>query len=230
MRKIIIAFVLILLSCISVRGQFYRGIEGLVHSPSAEMRQKASLRVGGFYASGDFLPKTDYGTGYAPTFFVSLTPYEWIEASYMISVWNKDGYPLQDRSLSLRIRPLKEGKWWPSIVLGTQDPVGESVYTKNYSNAYIAASKHIDVPGVEIGLHAAYRHYFSPKNARWNGIVGGVTIRPEFYKPLRLIAEWNGCEAILGAETELFDFLNLQLALEDFRRLNFGIMLEIKQL
>lgn len=230
MRKNAIAFILILMSCFPVRGQFYRGVEGLVHSPSAEMRQKVTLRVGGFYASGDFLPKNEYGTGYAPTFFVSLTPYEWVEASYMISVWRKDGCPLQDRSLSLRVRPLKEGKWWPAIVLGTQDSVGQSVYTKNYSNAYIAASKHLEIPGVEIGLHAAYRHYFSQKNEKWNGIVGGITFRPEFYKPLRVLAEWNGCEVILGAEAELFDFLNLQVALEDFKRVNFGIMIEIKQL
>ena len=230
MRKNVITLMLILLSCFSARGQFYRGVEGLVHSPSAEMRQKASLRVGGFYASGDFLPKNNYGTGYAPSFFVSLTPYEWVEASYMISVWEKDGDPLQDRSIFLKVRPLKEGKWWPAIVFGAQDPLGSAVYTKLYSNVYFAASKHINIPGVEIGVHASYRHYFSQTNEKWNGIVGGITVRPEFYKPLRLIAEWNGCEPILGAETELLDFLNLQVALEDFKRLNFGIMLEIKQL
>ena len=72
------------------------------------------------------------------------------ERMYMISVWEKDGDPLQDRSIFLKVRPLKEGKWWPSIVFGAQDPLGSAVYTKLYSNVYFAASKHINIPGVEI--------------------------------------------------------------------------------
>lgn len=230
MKKNVITFIFILLSCISARGQFYRGVEGLAHSPSAEMRQAASLRVGGFYAHKDFLSKSTSETDYARIYFISLTPYEWVEASYAISTSRRNGFDYQDRSLSLRVRPLKEGKWWPAIVLGTQDLAGEASDTKYYSNAYIAASKHIDVPGVEIGLHAAYRHYFSSGRENGSGIVGGITFRPEFYKPFRLLAEWNGYEVILGAEAELFNFLNLQLALENFKRLNFGIMFEIKQL
>lgn len=106
----------------------------------------------------------------------------------------KTGYYYQDRYFSLKLRPLKEGKYWPAIAIGTNDPYGtngknnkadvpanegksnngdgKSQYFCNY---YIAATKHFPINNHQIGIHAAYRKWKRDYNRKWNGLVGGIT-------------------------------------------------------
>ena len=77
----------------------------------------------------------------------------------------------KDRYFSVKLQPLKEGKWWPAIAIGANDPYGtdskegtgkEGESPQNgdgksqyFSNYYIAATKHIGLKGHSIGIHVA---------------------------------------------------------------------------
>lgn len=218
----VIAFILL---PVLGKAQIYTGVEGLLHVPSAELSPANSMRIGIHYLNTDFVPN-GYSLDAPIAFNISLTPYKWVEASYMVLMWNKDGTYLPDRNLSLKVQPLKEGKWNPALVLGGFDVWGTSL-NKNF---YAAAVKHFDGLGGEWGLNIAYRHYFKEASAdKWNGLVGGVTFRPNFYRGLRATAEYDGCEFNIGIDAT-YKILRLQLILQNWNRVSIGLSFEINDL
>lgn len=223
--RIILLAALLQLATLPLGAQMYTGVEGLLHVPSASMSEPGSLRVGLFVLDNEFTP-TGYVEQTVPTYFISLTPYEWVEASFMGTAWKRDEIYLPDRTISVKVRPLKEGRWWPSIAFGTNDPIG----TGFYRNYYVAAGKHFHVLGGLWGVDVAYRRYRLQTSRKWDGVVGGITYRPDFYPGLRLVAEWNGACVDMGLDVRLWQILRLQLTVQDFRYLSGGVCLEFLNL
>lgn len=207
------------------KAQVYTGVEGLLQVPSAELSQDGSMRIGAHYLNTDFVPN-GYSKDCPTAFYISLTPYKWVEASYMVLMWNNEGTYLPDRSLSVKLKPLKEGKWRPALVVGGLDIWGTSL-NKNF---YAAATKHFDVFGGEWGVNIAYRHYFKEASAeKWNGLVGGLTFRPRFYRDLRATIEYDGCEFNIGLDAK-YKIFRVQLILQDWDRVSVGLCLELNDL
>ena len=219
------------------------GTPGLLHVSSAEMDTTGTIRIGVHYVDKHLVPDrmTIDGKKFNSfTNYLSITPFHWIEIGYGYTLWkfhrNKQpaapvGFYAKDRYFSLRLCPLKEGRYWPSIVLGGNDVYGSgdagtsaSNYYKNY---YIAATKHLTLGQSTLGLHLAYRHWKRDFNHKWNGAVGGLTFRPACCKPLRLVAEWDGCEANVGADCLLFRHFALQAMLQDLRYPSAGICYQL---
>ncbi|WP_418696908.1 YjbH domain-containing protein [Bacteroides sp.] len=257
MKKIIIGGLLMLFA-ISSKGyaQQYTGVTGLIHTPSAEMNEEGTARIGTHFLSEEFSPKPfNYNTG---SYYLSLTPFPWVEIAYTCTLQKgsrrdadgnaekKTGYYYQDRYFSLKLRPLKEGKYWPAIAIGTNDPYSTSKTTskvkvpvdtgKGYNgdgksqyfcNYYIAATKHFLLKENEIGVHVAYRKWKRDYCSKWNGLVGGVTLRPCFYKPLRVIAEYTGDDINIGADCLLWKHLLLQASLQNGKDFSGGICFQI---
>ena len=148
-------------------------------------------------------------------------------------------YRRKDRNASIKIRPLKEGKYWPAVAIGCND-VGSSVaslitssnnnvqlYFQNY---YAAATKHFDLGGNILGVTLAYRYYTRDYNDKWNGLVGGITFRPSFFPQARAIAEWTGNEFQLGIDALLFQHVFIQASLKDFKYPNVGLSFQMNLL
>ena len=186
----ILAFVLM---TFTARAQEYSGITGMMHVPTAEMAPAGTARVGVYFLPQGFLSnKIKFRNEKYNTFnhVLAIAPFTWIELSYVCTLLKgargkdetRNGYHGKDRHFSVKVRPLKEGKWWPAIALGTQDP-GRTVEDKGgdyayFQNFYITLSKHLTWQGHEFGAHLAYRYYRSDYNARWRGVAGGITYRP----------------------------------------------------
>ena len=141
----------------------------------------------------------------------------------------KMGYYNEDRRVNVKLTPLYEGCWWPAVAVGMDD-IGrfKRIKTGNnrnnyFQNIYAVASKHFDIQGWELGAHLSYRYYSNDKNRDRRGVAGGITLRPAFfvkrngnterYRPLRLIAEWDGVGVNAGADVLLWRHLFLQAAL-----------------
>ena len=129
------------------------------------------------------------------------------------------GYYNEDRRVNVKLTPLYEGRWWPGIAVGMDD-IGRFKRFKTgvkgnnyYQNIYVAASKHFDIRGYELGAHLAYRYYSSDVNSNRRGLAGGVTFRPAFYRPLRLVGDWDGVGVNVGADVLLWRHLFVQAAL-----------------
>ena len=225
MRKHILILLLLCFSLVA-SGQQYTGLSGLVHIPTADMSPSESMRVGVSYMSRHSIPSYAGIVMDTPIYHVAFTPYKWIEGSLMMSGWRRDGLSMADRSISVKVRPLEEGKWWPSVALGTMDPFGTGVY----SNYYVSLSKHVEMLGGLWGATASYRYYKNDVLKKWQGVVGGVTFSPNFYRDLRASIEYTGNEFCISLDAKLFRFLKLQAALYDWRWFCGGVSFEITRL
>lgn len=239
--------------------QQYTGMTGLIHVPSADMDEEGMARIGGHFLNREFTPDVGFnyeGKYHTFSHYLSITPFSWLEIGYICTLQkgreiDKSGnvvdgkvkYRFKDRYFSLKLQPLKEkeGKWWPSIAIGTNDPYGtdnrngtgkENEKPSNgdgksqyFSNIYIAASKHFDLKGNSLGVHLAYRHWKRSYNSKWNGPVGGVTFQPRFQKNLRLIAEYTGDDVNVGFDWRLWKYLLLQSSLQNGKYFSGGLCL-----
>lgn len=223
--------------------QQYTGMGGLIHVPSADMDSVPVAHLGAHYIDKSMVPDimTLDGKKYNSwTNYLTVQPFRWLEVGYGYTLWKfhrnhnrkaEVGFYSKDRYFSLRIQPIREKKWWPSVVVGGNDVVGSgnngSSVSNNIKNFYIAFSKHIMFMGQYIGAHIAYRKYRQSFNNKWNGVVGGLTIQPSFYRPLRFIAEWNGCDANVGVDCTLFRYVMLQASLQNMQNFSGGICLRV---
>lgn len=254
MRKHIFFITCLVLFSSSVYSQQYTGLTGLIHAPSAEMNKEGNIRIGAHYMDKHFTPDAFNFNGKYNTadYYLSITPFSWIELAYTCTLqknYRRDSqsniiddetrYYYQDRYFSVKIRPLKEGRWWPAIAFGTNDPLGtlgangtghDDVVPTNgdgkseyFCNYYIAASKHITLKKHVFGIHAAYRHWKRDYNKKWEGVVGGVTYTPPFAPNLRAIAEYTGNEINVGVDCLLWRHLLLQAVMQDGRYFSGGI-------
>ncbi len=243
MKKKIIYTLLYILFPLTMSAQQYVGLSGMIHVPTADMDTVGIARVGAHYIPKSMMPDQMLFDGEkfnSLTNYLSVTPFRWVQVSYGYTLWKfhqnlkptaKSGFYAKDRYFSLKLQVIPEGKWWPSLAVGGNDVWGSaddgesgSNYYKNY---FVAASKHLDLGGHLIGGHVAYRQWKLESNREWNGVVGGLTYQPSFYRPLRAMVEWDGAEVNIGADCRLFKYFLVQCALLDFTDFNAGLSLYI---
>ena len=245
-RNALAAAVAVLAFAAPVRAQLYTGLSGLIHTPSAEMNEEGTARIGGFFMNKHFTPDDDgtYGFIYngekynTADFYLSVTPFRWMEIGYtftlqksLIEGYEKPKYNQKDRYFSVKLNPLREGKYHPAIAVGANDFIGSP--TKRHGNGgsgagyfcnyYIVATKHFAPGGQRIGLHVAYRHCPQVYSEKWEGVVGGVTWQPKGMPNLRAIVEYTGHEVNIGADCLLWRHLFLQAAMVEGRYFTGGL-------
>lgn len=221
----------------SLQAQEYHGTTGLMQVPTAEMDSAGTFRGGAVFLHQAFLPtqmrrKNTFG------YTVGLTAFRWLELSYSCSMlyMHKGGDPQaemgyynEDRHLNVKVMPLYEGRWWPSLAVGMDDVgrferISTGVNGNNYfQNIYAMASKHFDLKGYELGAHIGYRYYTSDANRDRRGVAGGISLRPAFYRPLRIMGEWDGIGVNVGADVLLWRHLFVHAVLVHGRGFTGGL-------
>lgn len=248
--------VLLTLAPLRVVAQQYTGMSGLIHVPSADMDDAGEARIGVHFLNKKFTPNMGFlfeGEKYNTLcHYLSITPFSWLEVGYTCTLqkarpinndWVElDGKPRlrgKDRYFSIKLQPLKEGKWWPAIAVGSNDPYStgnprgtiyeglssgdDSGKPQYFSNFYVAATKHFDLKGHKLGLHLAYRYWRRTYNRKWNGPVGGITYQPSFQQNLRLIVEYTGDDVNVGIDWKLWKHLLLQASLQNGKYFTGGL-------
>lgn len=246
MRRALTILLLLTLCCLTTLAQQYDGMTGLIHTPTAEMDTVGTARIGAHYLSSEMLPHCDYFTienwtkeeteekHYFNSFsyYLSITPFRWVELSYICVGLAKGpdlkDYTSKDRHFSVKFNPLREGKWWPSICLGTSDFMGSTLNPERsqnfFANYYISGTKHFNLGrGHQIAVHASYRYYVTEYNKRFQGLVGGITYSPGFAPNVRLIGEWDGCHINCGLDALFWRHLRVQASLQDGRYFSAGL-------
>lgn len=246
MRRTLLIMLIFCFSRLFAVAQQSMGLPGLIHTPSADMDTAGVARVGAHYVPKVMVPDAFKFEGEkynSFTNYLSITPFRWIEVGYGYTLMKfrrnlqkeaRTGFYSKDRQLSVRIQPLCEGRYWPSVVIGGNDVWGQSDEGKSgsnyYRNFFIAATKHITLGNNIIGTHLAYRKWKRDYNHKWNGLVGGLTFQPAFYHPLRAIAEWDGTEVNVGVDCRIFKYFLLQCSLQDCKHFSGGLCLYIPML
>ena len=229
------------MAAVTANSQQYLGTPGLIHVPTADMDTAGVARAGAHYLPAMIVPdgmKCDKKKFNTLTNYLSITPYHWVEVGYGYTLWRlhrnlnpyaKTGFYAKDRYFTLRLQPLRESRWWPSLVVGGNDVWGSGDKGQSasnyYRNYYVAATKHFCLDGWTVGTNMTYRRWKLGYNRKWDGIVGGITVQPTFYDKLRLIGEWDGNEVNIGADCPVFKYLLIQASVIDFRYVNGGVSL-----
>jgi len=246
LRGCFMIMLLAIFAFLPASAQQYTGMSGLIHVPSAEMDREGDARVGVHFLNREFSPSNfSYHTS---THYLSITPFKWVEIGYTCTIMKgikvsggnitDGGYSHKDRYFSLKIQPIREGRWWPALAIGSNDPYGtknENVMAEKgeaskgdgtstyFSNYYVAATKHFNIRNHVIGVHAAYRKWKRDYNDKWNGMVGGITYNPSFARNLRIITEYTGDDVNIGADCLLWKHLLLQVVLQDGKYFSGGL-------
>lgn len=226
---------LILLNSIIAKAQQWEGMHGLIHVPDAELDSVGDLRVGAHFVNKEMLPSFfsyednngevhKYNT---LSYYICVTPLSWISVSYTCVLFKnrkglKDGYSSKDRHLDVKLKILRERKYWPSIAIGVNDIIDSYQSIENgqyrFASFYGVASKHIDLSRHELGVTLGYRKYRNNKyvdsgNDRFTGLFGGVTYRPSFCRNLRFLTEFDGTHVNAGADILLWKHLCIQMSM-----------------
>jgi hypothetical protein len=128
----------------------------------------------------------------------------------------------EDRSTSFRVRPLKEGKYWPAVVIGVNDIFGKK--DNRYACFYGVVSKHF--PIVAVGTFEATVGYARPykeekrKGTVYDGVLGGLTFAPAFFPDMRVMCEYDTQGYNVGIGAFLFRHLNLTCFTREFKGIN----------
>lgn len=241
-NRICVIVVMSLMFTWRASAQEYSGTTGMLSVPTAETEFSGTFRGGISFLNDHITPDKmvcdgeKYNTG---GYFVSITPWSWIEMAYACTLlkYHKNrnpeepvGYYNEDRRVGVKLRPLKEGRWWPALAVGVDDAQQfvEKLFkshkgSTNYQNVYIVASKHFDLKGNELAAHVGYRYFIKEQNSNRRGVVGGLTYVPRLSESLqnerawlqrpRLMAEWDGKCVNVGVDMLLWRHLYAQVGL-----------------
>ncbi len=225
------AILLLLVSSYTVSAQSTIGISGLLNSPSAEMSPDGTVKIGGNILNRQLTP--DYWNYHTVNYFLNITFLPFFEASLTntaLDMWQEGRFSNVDRSINFKLRPLKEGRYWPAVVVGSNDfittseelvtPVGGNRY---FGKIYLALSKHFNINGHTIGLHTAYNYITSSSLETVFPVSGGISYSPSFYKKMNVIAEYDTKNLNVGANLIFLKYVYLQMLVQNLKYLSIGV-------
>ena len=240
-RRCVVSMVFVMLmtifSLIPVKAQTVIGTNGMMNIPTADMKPAGTFDGGASLIQKELLYDKDYYTG---LFYITFTPFSWIELTfretfreynYNPKTEGKTGtYTNLDRSVSARIRPLKEGKYWPSIVIGSNDFYTEGEKTSNYyACVYGVASKHFPLDnvgtfeatvGYSFPIKKSRLKHLSDPNPSYDGVMGGLSFSPAFFPDMRVMGEYDTHGFNFGLGAFLFRHLNVTCFTREFKGIN----------
>ena len=235
MRKSKFLLLSLTLSLTSTYAQTVIGTPGLMNIPTAEVREGCTFDGGVSLMQKELQAENmNYNTGlyyinFSPFSFFDLTLRETLikEHKSLNDPNSKIGFYQQDRSLSLRVRPVceKEGKWWPSVLVGANDfysAHGDSYYAAVYG----VMTKTLPVKG--IGKFSATVGYAKPirMGVLYDVVFGGASFSPVFAPMVRVMGEYDTRGVNVGIGAHLFRHLNLTCFTREFKGISATISYE----
>ena len=189
-EEFIISILLIVFALIPCQAQTVIGTNGMMNVATADMRPAGTFDGGASFIQRELLYEKDYNTF---LYYISFTPFSWMEITLRETFLKRQksetdpkvGFYQQDRSTSVRLRPLKEGRYWPAVVVGSND-FYSSHGRSQYACVYGVASKHFPID--DIGPFEAtggYAHHLK-EGTTYDGVMGGLTFAPTFFPDLVL--------------------------------------------
>ncbi|MDR1381441.1 MAG: YjbH domain-containing protein [Tannerella sp.] len=209
---------------------------GLLNAPNADMQPDGMFMAGGNFLPEQLMPETwHYNSG---NYFLNITFFPFVEVAYRCTLFRgeyKAGNKWQqDRSVSLRLRPVRESRYVPAVVVGSND-----VFTTNELNAfngtngnrYFASIYAVTTKNIPVGGHVCgitFGSYLFSKNALYKGVFCGIKYTPSFLKPVSLIAEYDANGVNVGTSARLFKHVFLHAFSYDFKALSCGMRYEFR--
>ena len=219
----------------TAKAQLMIGNTGGFNIPTAEMNPAGTFRGGLNYLDRGMMTselKTndhrwmfDY---YTFNYYVNFTFFDWLEATFretLLESPHKDHYCYcqQDRSVSVKVRVLKESEYLPAIAIGTNDPWADTGH-HIYASAWLVMTKHLDIPLTKGSWTAnlGYSKAFD-NSVMYDGILCGISYRPYLLPFAQIMTEYDTKGWNLGVEANLWNHLGIYCFTREFSAFNAGI-------
>lgn len=210
--------------------QYSLGTTGQLMIPTAEMQE-----TGTFMGGANFLPEKVTPSVFSfPTmnYFVDMTLFSFIEFTYRMTLlkmttgMGRTGYHNQDRSSTIRIRPIKESRYFPAVVIGANDLLIEGA-TPYWGAYYGVLTKTIDFHSRHrLAVTAGWYIHQGDKPAYNKGPFGGIRYTPSFCKELKLMAEYDTHGWKVGAAMRFWKHLSVNVFTREFTCVSAGLRYE----
>lgn len=213
---------------LGAKAQYCMGTTGMLNTPTAEMQETGTFMMG-----GNYLPKEMNPFGYnSGNYFVNITFFSFLELNYRCTLLKSDymtpktKFRQQDRSMSVRLRPLKEGKYWPAIVVGSNDPFKDKGYNY-FASVYGVATKSFCRGGHSVVVSGGYFHPLGKKKyVLQDGIFGGLRFSPAFCREASVMAEYDSDGFNFGIAARFWKHLSLNVFTREFKGISGGLRYE----
>jgi len=224
--KPLLSFVVLTLLALPARSQTVLGTTGLLNVPTADMRPAGTFDGGVSVVQKELLYDKTYVTG---IYYVDFTPFTWMEITYRETLLktqkskaepDKVGFYQQERTTTVRVRPLKEGKWWPAVVIGANDIYTSRQGWSKYRNFHGVITKHFPIRSFGTFAATAGYSYARKEGIAYDGIMGGLSFSPAFCPELRLMGDYDTRGYNVGLSAFLFRHLNLTCFTHKFKGVN----------
>lgn len=182
--KGVVLILILILTTSRVHAQYALGATGQMMIPTAEMQE-----TGTFMGSANFLPeevtpnKFNYPT---MNYSVDMSLFSFVELTYRMTLLKmrtyngRVGYHNQDRSNTIRIRPLKESRYFPAVVIGADDLFTEKA-TQYWGDYYGVLTKTFGFcKGHQLAVTAGWYFHQGNQPAFKKGPFGGIRYTPAF--------------------------------------------------
>ena len=231
-KKILLLFSC-LFSLLSVNGQTLFGLSSdMSYIPSAVVNADKTLTLGGNYLNSRV---TNGAVSYNTyNYYGNITFLPFLEFAYACTLMRSqdsekpNGYGSfrhQDRSVSVKWRICKEGRYRPAIAIGANDILTtSSFFDKEGGNQYMArafavVTKSIPLGSEKLFLNATYMY----RKRGGNAFAAGIGYSPSFAKNMFLTAESDMKLVFLSAQYTFFKMFSCRVVLQDFKYLSAGI-------
>ena len=224
MNKVLVFVFVIVFVHVNASAQTVLGTPGLMNVPTAEVRDGFTFDGGASLLQKELMSDAmSYNTG---LYYVSFAPFPFFDVTFRETLIkcrksatdSRVGFYQQDRSLSLRVRPLRErdGRWWPSLLVGANDCYSDHGGSY-YAAVYGVLTKTVPLTGV--GTISATAGYARPirEGVLYDGLFGGASFSPSFAPDVRLMGEYDTRGINIGIGAHLFRHLNLTCFTREFR-------------
>lgn len=222
--------VLLSFNLLLVKAQYSMGLSGQMNIPTAELNE-----TGTFMGGVNFFPKEMMPVGFnynTWNYFVNMTFFSLLEINYKCTLLKSDymannaKFNQQDRSFSIKLRALKEGKYYPAIAIGTNDPYHGDNGRSYFSSLYAVLTKTLPLQSKhQLVLSLGYYHGLNSSTLQ-DGIFAGIRYTPAFLKQLSVMAEYDSQGFNVGAAAKIWNRVSVHLFTQEFKCISGGIRYE----
>ncbi len=207
--------------------QSLTGTSGLITIPTAEILKDGEVSFGANFINKEYFAY-GFNNYHGLSNFATIGYLPFLEISFRLT--RRLDYPepqaIGDRMISVRLRPLKESRFFPALVLGAHDfarVTGTAIPTNNFNALYLSASKGFGLRHVihRVDFHLGYgTDRIEALDHQFVGPFGGISISPRPF--LRFMLEHDAEKLNCGLRISILDHIDFLAALIDFKVISGG--------
>jgi Exopolysaccharide biosynthesis protein YbjH len=220
-RMLTLVCILLFFSFGKMLAQSAIGIPGYVRIPTANFNPDGSLVFGVGFLPQKHLAYSKYQYD-ALAYYSSLTFLPFLEVDFRLTrMINRPEYShyTVDRMPSIRLRLIKQKKWYPSVAIGVHDFLSssETGAARHFSASYLVSTKSFFIHRKTIKIEGTIGYgtdWLNSKDHEFVGIFGGLSLSWERVKWTNVMIDYDGRTMNTGVRLLFFKHLKLTVGLQ----------------